>query len=144
MMLGKKIKGNKRHIVVDTLGLILAVNIHTADIQDRVGARDTINILGNKDIDLLKLWADGGYLGTLIEWTKKTWNIDFEIVKRTDKGKFVVLPKRWIVERTFAWLARYRRLSKDFERFAETGKAFIHLAMIRLMTTRLAKHYALT
>jgi transposase len=143
-MRGKKIKGNKRHIIVDTLGLILAINIHTADIQDRVGARETINALGNKGIDLLKLWADGGYLGTLIEWSKKTWNIDLEIVKRTDKDKFVVLPKRWIVERTFAWLARYRRLAKDFERFTETGKAFIHLAMIRLMTTRLAKHYALT
>lgn len=142
-MLGKKIKGNKRHIIVDTLGLILAVNVHTADVQDRVGAKETIDILGNKGIDLLKMWADGGYTGKLIAWAKKTWDIDLEIIKRTDKGKFVVLPKRWIVERTFAWLSRYRRLAKDFERFAETGKAFIHLAMIRLMTTRLAKHYAL-
>lgn len=93
--------------------------------------------------ELVKLWADGGYAGTLIAWAKETWNIDLEIVKRSDTVKgFVVLPKRWIVERTLAWISRCRRLAKDYERLTKTAETMIYLAMTRLMLTRIARSYA--
>lgn len=93
--------------------------------------------------ELVKLWADGGYAGTLIAWAKETWNIDLEIVKRSDTVKgFVVLSKRWIVERTLAWISRCRRLAKDYERLTKTAETMIYLAMTRLMLTRIARSYA--
>lgn len=136
---GKKIKGRKRHIVVDTLGLIIGVVVHAADVQDRDGAKKVIEEIRFRCPRMEKLWADGGYSGALIEWVEKFAGWNLEIVKRSDAAKgFELLPHRWIVERTFAWLSRYRRLSKDYEFFAETSENFIYMAMINLMLHRLA------
>jgi transposase len=135
---GKKIKGRKRHIVVDTMGLILALVVHPADIQDRDGAKVVLAKLVGKFPRLKRIWADGGYAGKLIEWTRNLGHWVLEIVKRSDEVTgFRVLPKRWIVERTFAWFGRYRRLSKDYETLTESSEARIHLAMIHLMLRRL-------
>jgi putative transposase len=124
---------------VDTLGLILAVTVHAADIQDRDGAKLVFEKLKGRFRRLLVIWADGGYAGKLVQWVKDTFHKTLEIVKRTDDvSGFVVLPKRWIVERTFAWLNRYRRLSKDYEGRMENSEAMIHIAMINLMSRRLA------
>jgi putative transposase len=126
-------------LIVDTLGMILAVVVHAADIQDRDGAKLVIEKLGNHFPRLRVIWADGGYAGKLIEWTASLGGWLLEIVKRSDDVKgFKLLPKRWIVERTFGWLGRYRRLSKDYEELPETSESMILLAMIHLMTKRLA------
>lgn len=135
---GKKVKGRKRHIVVDTLGLIWAVVVHAADIQDANGAREVLPRLHGKVPRLEVILADTIYRGTLaiLAWALGKWKL--EIVSRAQGQKgFQVLPKRWIVERTFAWLGRNRRLSKDYERLPQTGEAWIYLGMIRLMTRRL-------
>jgi putative transposase len=137
---GKKIKGKKRHIVVDTLGLILVVVIHAANIHDSVGAKEVLKTLKDKFLSCIKkIFADGGYVGDLIDWTKYKHGFEIEIVKRTEEHKFKILPKRWIVERTFGWLSFHRRLSKDYERLDESGIAFIQLAMIRLMLNKIHK-----
>jgi putative transposase len=137
---GKKISGRKRHIVVDTLGLVMAVVVHAANIQDREGAMLVLKLLVGKFPRLEKIWADGGYAGRLVGWVAMTGGWMLEIVKRTDKlPKFVVLPKRWIVERTFGWLGRYRRLSKDYELSVQSSESMIYIAMINLMLHRLAK-----
>jgi putative transposase len=136
---GKKIKGRKRHILVDTLGLLLIVVVHVANIQDRDGARLVLDKARGFLPRLLLIWADGGYAGQLVEWVATQCQWVLEIVKRSDDVKgFQVLPKRWIVERTLAWLSHCRRLSKDYERLAETSEALIYAAMIRLMIKRLA------
>lgn len=136
---GKKIKGRKRHILVDTLGLLLIVVVHVANIQDRDGARLVLNKARGFLPRLLLIWADGGYAGQLVEWVATQCQWVLEIVKRSDDVKgFKVLPKRWIVERTLAWLSHCRRLSKDYERLVETSEALIYVAMIRLMLKRLA------
>jgi putative transposase len=135
---GKKIKGRKRPIVVDTLGPILAVVVHSAGIQDRDGAKLVIARLLGFFPRLALIWADGGYAGKLIEWVKTLGGWVLQIVRRCDDTKgFVVLPKRWIVERTFAWLGRYRRLSKDYEYLTASSENMIFLAMINLMVHRL-------
>lgn len=134
---GKKISGRKRHIVVDTLGLILTVIVHAADIQDRVGAMAVLKRLTGRFTRLQLIWADGGYAGQLIDWSKRTCGRVIKIVKRNDLNKFVVLPKRWIVERTFAWLGKYRRLSKDYETLPQSSEAMVYIAMINLMVHRL-------
>jgi len=137
---GKKVNGIKRHIVVDTLGLILKVVVHTADIQDRDGARLLLEKIKNCFPRLQKIWADGGYAGTLVEWVQRTCGWMLEIVKRSDVAKgFKLLPHRWIVERTFGWLNRSRRLSKNYERLSASSEAMVYLAMMPLMTRRLAK-----
>jgi transposase len=104
MMRGKKIKGNKRHVIVDTLGLLLVVVVHSAKIQDRTGAQQVFRRLYMKCIDLKRVWADEGYTGTLIGWVQDLCSTVVEIVKRTEQHAFVVLPRRWVVERTFSWL----------------------------------------
>jgi putative transposase len=135
--------GRKRHILVDTLGLILLVCVHPANIQDRDGARLLLATLRERFGWLRCIWADGGYAGTLIAWVRGLRphrGTRLEIVQHQRKlSHFAVLPKRWIVERTFAWLGRYRRLSKDYERTTSSSEAHVYLAMIRLMARRLAK-----
>ncbi len=134
---GKKIMGRKRHLVVDTLGLVMAVVVHAASIQDRDGAKLVLQKLANRFSRLTLIWADGGYAGKLIAWTAEFGNWVLQIVKRTELHCFVVLPKRWVVERTFAWLGKYRRLSKDYESLPVSSEAMIQLAMINLMIHRL-------
>lgn len=113
--------------------------VHSASVQDRDGARRLIRKIWSRCPRLEKLWADGGYRGKLETWVEQYAGWQLEIVRRNDAANgFEVLPKRWIVERTFAWLSRYRRLSKDYEWFAQTGENFIYLAMINLMLHRLA------
>lgn len=139
---GKKVVGRKRHILVDTLGLILLVCVHAANVQDRDGARLLLRPLRERFGWLRCIWADGGYAGTLVEWVRNLWpgrGRRLQIVARDRTLKyFAVLPKRWIVERTFAWLGRYRRLNRDYERTTTSSEAFVYIAMIRLMTRRLA------
>jgi putative transposase len=137
---GKKVKGRKRHILVDTLGLLLSVVVLPADIQDRDGAFELLRRARRLFPFIERIFADGGYRGekmALVVLRTGAWKL--EIVKRSDAAKgFEVLPKRWIVERTFAWISRCRRLARDFERFARTTVAFVRLAMIRIMLRRLA------
>jgi len=129
---GKKIKGRKRHIAVDTMGNLLAVCVHSAGIQDRRGARLLMIRLYAMFAALSIIWADGGYSGVLVEWAKNMFNWNLTIVKRTDamRGKFVVLPRRWVVERSFAWLGNSRRLSKDYERLTDTAEIFIKITEV--------------
>jgi putative transposase len=137
---GKKINGRKRHVVVDTMGLMLGVAVHPANIQDRDGAKLVMGKVLKEHPSLELIWADGGYRGTLIEWVDENFDMVLEIVKRNDDVKgFEVLPRRWVVERTLAWIGRNRRLSKDYERFSNTEESWIYLGMISLMLNRL-KH----
>jgi putative transposase len=137
---GKKINGRKRHLLVDTMGLVLRVVVHTANIQDRDGARLLLAKAKGLFPRLQRIWADGGYAGKLIGWLQETCGWVLEIVKRSDVVKgFKVLPRRWVVERTFGWLGRYRRLSKDYERLPESSEAMVYWAMIRLLVRRLAR-----
>lgn len=123
---------------MDTLGLVLGVVVHAAHIQDRDGAKLVLETLVGRFARLKLIWAHGGYAGQLIEWT---WTLSrwlLTIVKRNDDVKgFEVLPKRWIVERTFAWLGKYRRLSKDYETQVNSSETMIKIAMINLMLHRL-------
>ena len=139
---GKKIKGRKRHMVTDTLGLMLFVIIHGADIQDRDGAPEELKAIRYRFPWLRHVFADGGYAGPKLRAALKghgDWTI--EIIKRSDTAKgFEVLPRRWVVERTFAWLGRRRRLAKDWEASTESSTAWAFISSIRLMTRRLARY----
>jgi transposase len=137
---GKKIKGKKRHILVDTLGLLLHAIVHPADIQDRDGGILLLSTLFGLYPFLTKLFADGSYQG--LEFQKALGNIlpalEIEIVRRPSQAKgFVLLPRRWVVERTIAWLNRCRRLAKDWENLNRKALAFLRLASIRLMLRKL-------
>lgn len=115
--------------------------VHPADVQDRDGAKPVLRLLSGRFPRLCLIWADGGYRGKLVEWTKQLGQWTLEIVKRNDDVTgFSVLPKRWIVERTFGWLGRYRRLSKDYEALPNSSESMILIAMINLMSRRLAKN----
>ena len=120
------------------MGLLLAVVVHAANVQDRDGAKLVLQKLTDRFPRLQLIWADGGYAGQLIAWVHELGGWLLEIVKRPDESKFVVLPRRWVVERTFAWLGRHRRLSKDYEALPESSEAFILIATIYLMLHRLA------
>jgi putative transposase len=137
---GKKITGRKRHVAVDTLGMLLAVVVHSAGIQDQVGAEWVMDILGEQFRRLKVVFGDSAYgRSGLPEWVQQTFGWVLQTVLRPVGVKgFVILPKRWIVERTFAWLARYRRHSKDYEKTAASAEAFMYIAMINLMSKRLA------
>ncbi len=136
---GKKVTGRKRHILVDTLGLVWALVVHTADVQDRQGAKSLLAKALGRLPRLQVIWADGGYAGQLIEWVRRLFSWRLEIVQRGEELKgFYVLPHRWIVERTFGWLGRYRRLSKDYEQLASVSESTVYAAMIHLMLRRLA------
>ena len=140
---GKKTFGRKRHILVDTMGFVLAVVVHSAGTQDRDGAREVIATARHLYRRLRKIWADSAYAGQLQEYVAKlrrTNKLDLEIVRgKADQKGFEVQPHRWIVERTFAWLSFNRRLSKDYEFLPETSEAWIYLAMTRLMVRRLTR-----
>jgi putative transposase len=124
--------------VVDTIGIIIALVVHEASIQDRDGAKLVLETFKSGFTRLKLIWADGGYAGKLIEWTRETIHRKLEIVKRSDDAKgFEVLPRRWVVERTFGWLGRYRRLSKDYEQLTDNSEAMILIAMSNLMSRRL-------
>jgi|SRR3974390_385385 len=138
---GKKIKGRKRHIVVDTLGLLLAVLVLPADVQDGEAARIVLQQVTAREFPRLDvLWADSAYARyDLPEWVDEHRRYTLEIVSRPDGSKgFVLVPKRWVAERTFGWLGRYRRLSKDYERRNDSSEAMVKIASIHLMLQRLA------
>jgi len=139
--MAKKIKGRKRHIITDTMGNLLEAVVHKADIQDRDGAPFVLSLLHNKYPSIAKVYADGGYAGEKLKHAiSHIQNLQLEIVKhQTKKEKFVVLPKRWVVERTFAWLGRCRRLAKDWERLIENSLNWLFVASIRKMTRYLAR-----
>jgi len=137
---GKKIKGKKRHIVVDAEGLLVHAVVHTADIQDRDGGVLALSSMPDHCAHLKVLFADGGYQGPKFRTAAAEIlpQLAVQIVKRSDQGKgFVVLPRRWVVERSIAWLNRCRRLAKDFENLTRNALAFVMLASIRLMLRKL-------
>lgn len=138
---GKKVTGRKRHIAVDTLGLLICVFAGPANVQDRDAARVLLGLLHLVCPTVKLVWADGGYAGQLIKTAKRWWSLTLEIVKRSDAMKtFVVLPRRWVVERTFSHLSNARRVVRDYERFEETHEAMVRWAAIRLMTRLAAQH----
>jgi putative transposase len=167
---GKKVKGRKRHLLVDTEGFVLRAKVHSAKVMDYEGIKRLLEHAGNAFPRLKHLWLDGGYMGEDkgADWVEKTLDWNVEIVSRPRKPApkgvlmawarewakegvrvdwkklmppqgFVVLPRRWIVERTFSWIDQNRRMSKDYERLAATSEAFIYVAMTRLMVRRLAR-----
>jgi putative transposase len=134
----KKVKGRKRHLLVDTLGLLLVVVVTAASVQDRDGARQIFKRMRGLCKKLRVIWVDGAYRGELIEQARQRWRLWLRPVLRSDEQKgFVVLPRRWVVERTFSWLNPYRRLSKDYEVLPETSETLIYIAMTRIMLRRL-------
>ena len=135
----KKVNGIKRHVVVDTLGLLLGLLILPADVQDRDGARQLLQKEGGLWKRLKLLWADSAYGGALIDWVRKSFRFRLEIVRPKEGQKgFAVRPRRWVVERTFGWLGRYRRLARHYERKTDSAESMIYLAMIKLMLKRIA------
>jgi putative transposase len=135
---GKKVNGRKRHLLVDTLGLLLAVVVHPAAIQDRDGAKLVLETIRNQLPRLQLIWADGGYAGELIHWVREQFGWILQTILRPTGVKgFVILPRRWVVERTFGWLGRHRRLSKDYERLTKTSETVIYIAMIHRMSRTL-------
>ncbi|GAC1590193.1 MAG: IS5-like element ISMac15 family transposase [Ktedonobacteraceae bacterium] len=136
---GKKIKGRKRHILVDTLGLLLAVVVTSADVSDPAGARLLLSHLGGACKKLRRIWVDGAYRGQLVAWVLLHCTFVLQPVLRSEKQKgFAVLPRRWVVERTFAWITQCRRLGKDYEELPQSSEAMIYIALTRLMVRRLA------
>jgi putative transposase len=122
------------------MGLLLAVVVHAANVQDRDGAKLLFMKVKGCFPRLKLIWADGAYAGQLIQWVGTTCQWILEIVKRCDKTVgFHVLPRRWVVERTFDWLGRYRRLSKDYEYLTDTSETMIQISMIQLMLRRLTR-----
>ena len=165
---GKKVRGRKRHLLVDTEGFVLKAKVHSAKISDQDGIKLLLKAAYDGLTRLSHLWVDAGYQGRGKKWAEEVFGLSVEIVHRTPKptpeklakiwaeewakeGKkvdwqrlmpprgFRVLPRRWVVERTFAWLSQNRRMSKDYERLCATGEAFVYAAMSRLMVRRLAR-----
>jgi putative transposase len=136
---GKKVKGRKRQLLVDTLGLILVVLVTAADVSDAAGGQKLLQTLGGRYPRLARIWADSAYQG-LIRWLAEHLRVVLEIVKRSaEQVGFEVQPKRWIVERTFGWLNYYRRLSKDYEQDTRSSECMVYVASIRLMLKHLDK-----
>ncbi len=135
---GKHLAGRKRHILVDTLGLLLAVVVTAASVQDRDGARRVLQRRTGSCKKLRRIWVDGAYRGHIVEWAFTRSRLVLQLVLRTDAQRgFAVLPRRWVVERTFAWLDQSRRLSKDYEELLTSSETMVYVAMIRLMLRRL-------
>jgi putative transposase len=150
----KKINGRKRHLLVDTGGLVMKATVHPADLADREGARMLLDRVGDSFPALRHLWADAGYRGAeLKRWITESLGLSLEIVQRRSRwvwvrndvepepipAGFEVIRRRWVVERTFAWICRNRRMSRDYEFLAQTTEALIYVTMIRLMLRRLTK-----
>ena len=138
---GKRIKGRKRHLLVDTLGLVLGVAVTPASTPERDGAQMVLRQVLGWFTWLRLLWVDGGYTGNAFaQWVKELRpKLEVEVVKRSDRAKgFKILPRRWIVERTFGWLMLYRRLVRDYETTESSAQAWIYIAMIRIQLRRLA------
>jgi transposase len=137
---GKKINGRKRHIAVDTAGLLLTVLVTAASVQDRDAAKPLLWNLRKAFPQIRLAWADGGYAGKLVTWAKTALKLTLEIVKRPDDlHTFKVLPRRWVVERTLAWITRHRRTIRDHERLPAHHETYIYWSMIIIMTRRLAR-----
>ncbi|MFD4144733.1 IS5 family transposase, partial [Streptomyces sp. NPDC058572] len=137
---GKKVPGRKRHIVVDCLGLLLAVMVTTASVQDRDAAMPLLLRVRDRYRKISLVWADGGYAGALVWWARQALRLTVQVVKRSDDAKgFVVLHRRWCVERTFAWLFRSRRLVHDYERLPAVHEHMVLWSMTMLMSRRLAR-----
>jgi putative transposase len=153
----KQIAGRKRHILVDTEGFLLNVVVHPANLPDRAGGRLVLEAMGETYPRLRRIWADQGYTGTLVRWAAEEEGLTVQVVYPADRQLkryapdlvadlgytpgFHVIPRRWVVERTFSWLGKHRRLSKDYERFASTAQAFIYLVGIRLLLARLTRSH---
>jgi putative transposase len=142
---GKKINGRKRNLIVDTLGLLITANVTAANVQDVHAGKQTLQLLLERPEQLARLqtiFADGGYRGELVDWVKENLHAALSIVlKKEDQHGFQVLPKRWVIERTNAWISRSRRLARDYERRVASSEAFIYIAMIRLGLRRLARFH---
>lgn len=137
---GKKVNGRKRHIAVDSGGLLLVVIVTVAGLQDRDAAHRLAAAVRAKFSTITLIWADGGYAGRFITWAKTVLHLDTVVVKRSDDATgFTVLPRRWVVERTFAWISKYRRCVRDYETRADTHETMVQLSMIMLMSRRLAR-----
>jgi putative transposase len=151
---GKKVLGRKRHVLVDTLGLLLKVVVHPASLHDRLGAKLVLGALGAEYPRLRLIWADQGYAGALRQWTREHVGVTLAVIypwwrnlqryfpdlldEMGFQPGFHVLPRRWVVERTFAWLGRSRRLSRDYERLPTSSEALIYLSSMRLLLHRVA------
>ena len=136
---GKKVNGRKRHIVVDTLGLLLVVMVTAASVQDRDGGARVLERLRFRMPSVAVVWADGGYAGRLVAYARQILKVTVDIVRKKEGQRtFEVLPRRWVVERTLSWISRCRRLAHDYERLPEHSEAMVKWAMIGLMTRRLA------
>jgi putative transposase len=135
------VKGRKRHLLVDVLGLVLMVVVHAANVQEQDGAKRLLERVRGRHPRLRLIWADAGYhVHWFLEWVFTVCHWVVEIVKRPEGSKgFVLLPRRWVVERTFGWFNHYRVLSKDYEVLPRNSEAVIYLAMIHLMVRRLAR-----
>ena len=137
---GKKTKGRKRNIATDCLGLLLMVTVTAASMQDRDGAHRLLALVRERFSTISLVWADGGYAGRLVVWANQVLRLAVTIIKRSDNVTgFVVLPRRWVVERTFGWLVRHRRLVRDYERRPEHHEAMVWWATVTIMTRRLTQ-----
>jgi putative transposase len=153
---GQKVNGRKRHLLLDTLGLLLKVVVHPANLQDRDGAKLVLADVGPQFPRLGHLWADQAYTGPLLDWIAAELGWTVEIVERSPRRGFQVtpdgqvqrvtlpavfepLPRRWVVERALAWIGQYRRMSKDYERLSSTSEALVYLTSIRLLLARLTR-----
>lgn len=137
---GKKTNGRKRHVIVDTVGLLLVVMVTAASVQDRDGGRLVSEKVAKSHPGLRLIWADGGYAGRFVAWAREKLSIIVDIVRKRDGQRgFEVLPRRWVVERTFAWIMKCRRLAADYERRTDHAEAMVTWAMIGLMCRRLAR-----
>ena len=136
---GKKVNGRKRHVVVDTIGLLVVVLVTAASVQDRDGGRLVLDKARMAMPSIVLVWADGGYAGRCVEFARRMLRITLHIVRKPEGQRtFEVLPRRWVVERTLSWLVRCRRLDRDYERLPSHAEAMVKWAMIGLMTRRLA------
>ncbi|MDJ0465328.1 IS5 family transposase [Streptomyces sp. H27-C3] len=136
---GKKVPGRKRHVITDCLGLLLVVAVTAANVGDREAAVGLLERVRAAHRKLRLIWADGGYTGMLAGFARDALRLTLDIVKRSDEPRFVVLPRRWVVERTLSWLMRSRRLVRDYETLPATSESMILWSMTMLMSRRLAR-----